>query len=82
MPPRSEQIRLRSRPDLIVAMTASGLSCSRLARMVGCSKGMIGHLRTGQVNSCAPPLAMKIQGVLAAFLDQPLFDFGDEKRHA
>lgn len=66
-------MRLTSRQALVAAMTASGLPCSKLAQMAGCSKSMIGHLRTGHIDRCGPRLANAIEIALLPVTDRPLF---------
>jgi DNA-binding Xre family transcriptional regulator len=57
-------MRLKSRYDLIALMTQRGLSCAKLARWADCSKSMIGHLRSGQIDTCTPALAARIEHAL------------------
>jgi transcriptional regulator with XRE-family HTH domain len=54
-------------------MEAADLSCSKLARMAGCSKSMIGHLRTGKVETCSPSLAAALEIALLPVTERPLF---------
>lgn len=57
-------MRLKSRYELIALMTQRGLSCAKLARWAECSKSMIGHLRSGQIDTCTPALAARIEHAL------------------
>lgn len=57
-------MRLRDRYQLIGYMTQRGLSCRELGRWARCSGQMIGHLRTGEVATCTPALAARIEKAL------------------
>lgn len=61
-------MKLRSRDILIAYMDDKEFSVTRLAQYAGCSRAMIGHLRSGYKTSCTPDLAERI----ARALDVPL----------
>lgn len=62
---RGQGMRLRDRQQLIARMEQRHLSVRELARWAACHPSMIGHLRTGQLSSCSPKLAARIEKALA-----------------
>lgn len=52
------------RPELLGSLMRGRHTNRSLARRVGCSPSMIGHLRTGARTSCRPGLAERITGAL------------------
>lgn len=68
-------MKLRSTQILVAFMESKNFSVTRLAQYAGCSRSMIGHLRSGQKSSCTPGLAERI----AEALDVPLVALFDEK---
>lgn len=73
--PKGTWMKLRSKDILIAFMEDKGFSAQRLATYSGCSKSMIGHLRSGHKTSCTPALAERI----AEALDVPLVAIFDER---
>lgn len=66
--PKGTWMKLRSAAILKAFMDQKNFSVQRLATYSGCSKGFIGHLRTGHKTSCTEKLAKNI----AEALDVPL----------
>jgi ribosome-binding protein aMBF1 (putative translation factor) len=63
---------LISRTRFVAAMERQAYSCAGLAREVGCSKSMIGHLRSGRTRRCSRQLADAIEYTLDAELFKPV----------
>ena len=76
--PKGTWMKLRSKEILVAFMDDKGFSTQRLATYSGCSKSMIGHLRSGHKTSCTPALAARISEAL----DVPLVALFDAKASA
>lgn len=76
--PKGTWMKLRSKDILIAFMEDKGFSAQRLAMYSGCSKSMIGHLRSGHKTSCTPALAERISEAL----DVPLVALFDARASA
>jgi transcriptional regulator with XRE-family HTH domain len=68
-------MKLRSTQILVAFMESKNFSVTRLAQYAGCSRSMIGHLRSGEKSSCTPGLAERI----AEALDVPLVALFEER---
>lgn len=62
--PKGTWMKLKSREILIAFMVREDFSVTRLAQYAGCSRAMIGHLRSGHKTSCTPALADRISEAL------------------
>lgn len=76
--PKGTWMKLRSKEILIAYMEDKGFSTQRLATYSGCSKSMIGHLRSGHKVSCTPALAQRI----AEALDAPVVGLFEQRASA
>lgn len=59
-------MRLISKDALANYMKHRGLTVRQLADRVGCSRALIGHLRSGKRTTCQPATARKIEKALDA----------------
>lgn len=59
-------VKLISAAALAQYMEHRGLTVRSLADRVGCSRALIGHLRSGERNTCRPATARKIEKCLDA----------------
>lgn len=76
--PKGTWMKIRSKDILIAFMEDKNFSTQRLATYAGCSKSMVGHLRSGHKTSCTPRLAQRI----AEALDVPLVALFDARTSA
>lgn len=76
--PKGTWMKLRSKEILIAFMDDKHFSTARLATYAGCSRSMIGHLRSGYKTSCTPALADRISEAL----DVPRVALFDERASA
>lgn len=60
------EVRLISAQALAHYMEHRGFTVRTLAAKVGCSRALIGHLRSGHRNSCKPETARRIEKCLDA----------------
>ncbi len=62
--PKGTWMKLRSKEILTAFMESKDFSVTRLSQYAGCSRAMIGHLRSGHKSSCTPELADRISEAL------------------
>lgn len=60
------EVKLISADALASYMEYRGFTVRTLAVKVGCSRALIGHLRSGKRNSCKPETARRIEKALDA----------------